>query len=499
MRRLAAAASALALLVACERPSPEPTPVVAPVEPSPAAIGRLTLTSPDKALVETFTWAKEQALEYARQGDPVGLWYEAALPGREAFCMRDVAHQAVGAQALGLGEHTRNMMAKFAANISEAKDWCTYWEINREDLPAPVDYRNDQEFWYNLPANFDLVAAAWRLYRWSGDSSYLDDPALVTFYQRTLGEYVERWDLGPEGLQERERFMNRDSFDPDDYYQSCRGIPSYHEGNPGMTRLGVDLLAFQAAAYRGYAGMAELAGNETLAMENRERAEEVLGLITQLFWNQDEDRFETLLLTDGTLETGGGLEAYLLYNDAIEVPGQVRAVLESLRSNSSAGIEIRSHHPEVFYRYGEPEEAYRILLELGRPETERREYPEVSFALVGAIVAGMMGVEPGPDGEVRSLSRLTDATLSVRLESLPVAGFEIDLEHQGRKSSMLRNRSATALRWRATFPGRHATLVVAGRERPAVAEFDPQGAEISWVDLEVSSGESTVVGVAEAP
>ena len=52
----------------------------------------LSLSSPDAHLVEAFNWAKKQALAYAFEGDPVGPWYEAALPGREAFCMRDVSH-----------------------------------------------------------------------------------------------------------------------------------------------------------------------------------------------------------------------------------------------------------------------------------------------------------------------------------------------------------------------------------------------------------------------
>lgn len=48
-------------------------------------------------LNQVLEWAKEQALAYAFEDDPVGLWYEAALPGREAFCMRDVSHQSMGA------------------------------------------------------------------------------------------------------------------------------------------------------------------------------------------------------------------------------------------------------------------------------------------------------------------------------------------------------------------------------------------------------------------
>lgn len=44
-------------------------------------------------------------LSYAHDGtDSVGYWYEAALPQRETFCMRDVSHQSVGAQILGLSD-----------------------------------------------------------------------------------------------------------------------------------------------------------------------------------------------------------------------------------------------------------------------------------------------------------------------------------------------------------------------------------------------------------
>ena len=49
------------------------------------------------------------------------------------------------------------MFLKFAQNISESKDYCSYWEINKFDEPAPVDFRNDKDFWYNLPANFDVI------------------------------------------------------------------------------------------------------------------------------------------------------------------------------------------------------------------------------------------------------------------------------------------------------------------------------------------------------
>ena len=125
---------------------------------SPQEGTNISFKSSDKQLEKTFNWARDMALSYAHDSsDPVGYWYEAALPQREAFCMRDVCHQSVGAQILGLTPHNKNMLTRFVENISEGKDWCTYWEINRHNKPAPIDYKNDDEFWYNLCANPDVV------------------------------------------------------------------------------------------------------------------------------------------------------------------------------------------------------------------------------------------------------------------------------------------------------------------------------------------------------
>jgi hypothetical protein len=41
----------------------------------------LVLETSDEELQEAFDWAKQQALAYAFNDDPVGAWYEAALPG----------------------------------------------------------------------------------------------------------------------------------------------------------------------------------------------------------------------------------------------------------------------------------------------------------------------------------------------------------------------------------------------------------------------------------
>ncbi len=64
--------------------------------------GNLEFSCSLSELNRGFSWAKEQALAYVHDGeDPVGLWYEAALPARDAFCMRDTAHHAQARQPSG--------------------------------------------------------------------------------------------------------------------------------------------------------------------------------------------------------------------------------------------------------------------------------------------------------------------------------------------------------------------------------------------------------------
>lgn len=172
----------------------------------------LELRSSDTQLVKSFKWAKQQAMAYVFDGDPVGPWYEAALPGRRAFCMRDVSHQVAGAQALGLSKYTHNMLRRFAENISASKDWCSYWEINYLNRPAPIDFKSDAEFWYNLPANFDVLDACFRMYLWTGDRSYIEDSVFVNFYDHTVREYVSRWDLSPDRIMTRNNNVQGQSF-----------------------------------------------------------------------------------------------------------------------------------------------------------------------------------------------------------------------------------------------------------------------------------------------
>jgi len=476
--------------------------------PAEPGVGRIELKTSDGGLRAAFGWAKRQALAYAFRDDPVGDWYEAALPGRQAFCMRDVSHQSMGAHALGLGRYTWNMLGKFAENISEAKDWCSLWEINRENLPAPVDYRNDADFWYNLPANFDLLDACFRMYTWSGDRAYLTDPAFLNFYKRTVHDYVERWDLGLDRIMTRARIMNMRGYAAN-RFKASRGIPSYEESDQDFV-VAIDQVAVQYAGYVAYARFAQMLGNAEESMEFLKRANEVKVFLNEVWWDKESAGYYSSLGLDHKLRKHGFNLAVLYYgaaDDGAKAGSVVNAVVRSIADKEPMGIEEQSHLPEVLYRYGKADAAYDQILDLTAEGKSRREYPEVSYAVVGAIVTGLMGIESTlaeperaqreslyVEGTVRTLSRLTAKTEWAELKHVPIRANEISVRHEGLNKTELTNEAGPGLMWNACFAGSHAKLLVNGKTSEAkAADSRRNGQPASCATLVVAAGERKAV------
>jgi hypothetical protein len=455
----------------------------------------LRLESSDAKLLESFNWAKRQAMAYVFEGDPAGPWYEAVEPGREGFCMRDVAHQAMGGHALGLARHNLNMLRKFAENVSESRDWCSFWEIDRHNRPAPVDYKSDSEFWYNLPANFDVLDACYRMYLWTGDLTYISDPAFLNFYDRTVNEYVERWALGLDHVMKRPRLLNiRGMYDPaNKKFQANRGIPGYDEVNKEYV-VSSELIAAQYAAYVAYARIQEIRGNASLAREFFKKAEDVKALVNRSWWNEKEQYFYARLDKNRRFEGRSGVD--LLYRDVVEDGPKLRSALGDGRSR---GVEVQ-------YRYGDPDMAYEQLLEMTTPGRSRLEYPEVSYAVIGAIVNGTMGItqEAQPallssvagswvETQVKTLSGLGTKVAWAEIRNLPIRSNTVTVRHEGTNKTVFTNQRGPALIWHATFPGTHDTLLINGKPVKARKENGTLGREYSWARVTVGgSGMVTV-------
>jgi hypothetical protein len=460
-------------------------------------LSSLQFGSSDKKLVQAFQWAKSQAMAYAHDDfDPVGPWYEAALPGRDAFCMRDVSHQTTGAAALGLYSENRNMLERFAAALSPGRDWAGYWEIDKFGHPSAADYLSDEDFWYNLPANFDLLDSIVRMWRWTGDNTYLNDPSFQRFFETTATAYVNAWDLQPDLILKRPRLMNQ-RLSKGKFVQA-RGIPSYTEGEDNFN-LGTDLLAAEYRAFESLRFVATTRNEVSSAQQYANTANEILHLIERRAWSEKGHHFVGFFSQDGS--THGSGDAMVLYFGATKDPDHIRAALsfiESAEYLKNIGIEEESYLAQTFYRYDENDAAYGRIMDITRPNKDRRDYPEVSFSVIGAIVTGMMGIEVVDDGNskrplLHSISRLSSKSDRATLSGVRIQENLVDLEHVGDRRSVLTNRSGKAVHWQAAFPGRVSILIMNGHPVHAKISSDAARAPVSWIVTDVPAGATVSV------
>lgn len=446
----------------------------------------LHFRSSDAGLQTAFERAKEMALRYrGKPGDPVGAWYEAALPSRSAFCMRDVSHQCFAGEMLGLGKANKNMFSRFAENISDSKDWCSYWEINNQGKPAPEDYRNDKEFWYNLNANFDVMNSAWKLYLWTGDKDYIQRPEFANFFRKSVNEYVRRWVLQPDSLLSRPLHPNAQaSYNDRDAFHRCRGLASYSEGVRDL-KMGVDLIAALSRGMKTYADWLRQTGKPGDAAEFDQRAEQYRQHIETHWWSEKDARYFTYLSSSGTFGHTEG-ETFLLWFDVLQDARRREKAIGQILSREW-NIENESYFPYLLAQYGYPEEVRKYVLHLTDPETKRREYPEVSYGAIQGIVQGIMGISA--DARVNRITTLYNgrAADTHTLENLPVLQRKVSLTQRQNSASLL-NSGAGSVQWRAMFAGKHAFVTVNGARRKAGRTTVGGGREVSFADVQVPAG-----------
>lgn len=455
-----------------------------------AASSELLFHSSDPKLNQSFDWAKQQALAYVRPASSsIGEWYEAALPGRNAFCMRDVSHQATGAAVLGLFSANRNMLGRFADAVSSTRNWAGYWEIDGNGNPSTEDYVSDADFWYNLPANFDVLDAIVRMWRWTGDNSYRDDPRIQQFFRGSLTDYLQQWQLAPEDILKRPRIVNQ--LQKEGKFVESRGIPSYIEG-PRNFILGTDLLAAEYRALRSYREIAVTHDDKVLAARLQTVADRIQRILETVAWSSRSGHFNGYLFKD--LNGSGSGDTLALYFDAVKDPVKVQRALAYISDPAywkKINIEEESYVPGVLFRYGQSDVAYPVLFDLSASDKPRREYPEVSYAVVSAIVSGAMGIEPsqaGEDFDVETLAQPLSRAEVLSVKSLQIRGNLVNVMHNGEASTRFENLRGPAIRWRATFKGGVDFLYVNGRAQRASRGTLGGRARISWIDVAVPPG-----------
>lgn len=419
----------------------------------------VTFKSSDPALQTAFVRAKEMALSYkGKPGDPVGPWYESALPPREAFCMRDVSHQSIGGEVLGLHKENKNMFRHFVKGISASKDWCSFWEINHLGKPAVEDYRNDQAFWYNLNANFDLITASWKLYLWTGDEEYIKGKDFVNFQDKSVTEFIDSWVLQVDSLLSRPTHPNAPiPFNDKDAFHRCRGLPSYSEGVPNI-KMGVDLVGALYSGLTSYAHILDVKGQPKKARIYREKAAAYQKSIDALWWNESASRYNTFYSDSHQFGMDEG-ETFLLWFDALKAGERKEKTIQRLLANNW-NVENLSYFPLIMYQNGQADKAYDYMLHLTDPATKRREYPEVSYGVVKGFVEGLMGLEADARlGRVSTLYRGKSGSMS-ELKDVPVLSTLITVKHDGNKKSRFTNNGKKKVLWQPKFINDQGKLLV---------------------------------------
>jgi hypothetical protein len=459
------------------------------------ATSPLGFTSTNTSLQQSFEWAKQQALTYTRpSAGSMGPWYEAALPGRNAFCMRDVSHQTEGAAALGLYAANRNMLGLFAQSAAKERDWAAYWEIDGNGRPSPADYLSDTDFWFNLPANFDVLDAIVRMWRWTGDDAYRDGPAFQRFFRITMGDYLKAWQLMPDTILKRPRIANQRQ--TEGRFVHSRGIPSYTEVSRDFI-LGTDLLASEYRAIQSFHEIAATASDRKLAQQMQPTAEAIQSLLERIAWSKTQNHY--LGTIRANLTGAGSGDALVLYFNAAKNPAHIRGALDYLSSPQywqHINIEEETYVPLTLFRYGRNDAAYQVLADLSSPQKARREYPEVSYSVIEALVSGVMGVQPAHKDDafdVLTLSRLPTDHDRATLSGLSIRRNQLYITHTGKSSTRLKNMSGPPVRWRAAFPGAISRLHVDGKTVAANHSISAGGAATSWTDVTVPSGATRVV------
>jgi hypothetical protein len=462
---------------------------LAGVAPAPSRIpGLVDFEASDQRLVRGLDWAKRRALSYAYSGDAVGDWYDSTAGDRYAFCMRDTSHQSVGAAVLGLTGHTRNMLRRFAASISASRDWCGYWEINKDGFPAPIDYTDDRHFWYCLPANFDVMQACYRQYLWTGDPGYFD-AVFSNFYDRSVTSYVETWDRDHNGLMESGPEAGR------------RGIPSYFQEKP-RPLIGGDLVAAQYRGYLVYTAIQEEKGargslSQKLAAEYRAKAEALRARYNTEWWNPAQSQYYPAMLPDHTYY-GGYIDAIhtkALWFGITEEGLKTEAALDLLEKNRPHLPQVLSYFPDILFHFGRNDSAYRFLLEILDPEFAGRGMPEVVFVAVGAAATGLMGISPdAPRKMLETQSRLPKGLEWVKVSRLPILQNEVTIYHHGTAETTITNQAGPVFEWQTSFPAPTSSLkpriVVDGRPVEATTVRQTNHQTVVSVRVPVKPGQT---------
>ncbi|MFJ2863926.1 RICIN domain-containing protein [Kitasatospora sp. NPDC087314] len=490
---------------------------------APSAPNDPQISSSNATVTALFDWAKTKANSFASQpgatgpinadqghsgGTGQGIYsntYWAGYPHRSDFYSRDFAHQLVGAHLLGLDAANKTMLRAFASSATAARGYTPYWAINFDaKTPASIDYRGPSSFVRELPAPFELAQKINEAYTWTGDSDYLDDPALSGYVANTVGPYVTGH-TGPidNGGVPVAQATSGDIF---------QGVASYNENGATLAEAG-DAIGSQYQAYLAAAALATAKGDTARAATYTNAAATLRSYFNSTWSVDPADPAKVVRAYDvnGTRYTDWGKEnSWFIPLKGIMDPGTRRSDylnwIDAQASGSGApdNLEAATYLPDVFFANNRAATGWKwmqnVYTNVNTLHSSGRflngDYPEIPFTLLSQTVQGLMGVQPdaGPHA-LTTTSRLPGDIGWLQLTSIPVGPDTVTLRHDGTAESTLTNNSATgSLTWTARFTGTHSGITVNGAAR-TVQTVTVDGTAYTYATVTVPAGQSAVVQV----
>ncbi|MFH8476020.1 hypothetical protein [Streptomyces sp. NPDC018000] len=491
---------------------------------SPAAPATPRISSSDPEVVEMFAWATQKANSWVqlpgthgplnadeRQtgGTGSGVYapsYWAGYANRSGYYSRDMAHQLAGAGVLGLHTENKEMLRAFAASATAEHAYYPVWALNFDNRTyLSIDYRGPDRFVREVPAVFELVQKAEEAYRWSGDSAYLDDPALWEFYRHATEEFVTLHDSRKDNGRVRVAEGTGQGI--------FQGVASYNEQSDEPLAEAGDAIGSQYQAYRAMASLARAKGEHETAARFERRSHD-LKTYFNATWSgggsgADMVRGYTI---DGRALTGWGKEnSWFMPMKQLISPGPRReAYLDYIDAQAEGegrpdNIEALTYLPDTFFANNRADTAWKWMRHVYAQKDVQHvntrqgtngDYPEVSFTLIGQTVQGLMGVTPdAPARGLTTQSRLPSGMEWLSVEDLRIGDSAFTLRHDTDRRSTLTHASGTSpYTWEARFPGAHAAVSVDGVLRPARTEVI-DGVTCTSVRTRVAPGRTVTVEV----
>ncbi|MGW7041799.1 hypothetical protein ACWGDT_03570 [Streptomyces avermitilis] len=493
---------------------------------SPVAPADPKVTSSDPEVVEMFGWAKKKANswvqlpgttgpinvdEYQTGGTgtaPYAAGYWAGYANRSAYYSRDMTHQLAGAHLLGLDAENRTMLRAYASSATAAHKYFPVWSLNFDAKTyLSIDYKSPDNFVREVPAVFELVEKAGQAYLWTGDRSYVDDPALWDFYRHATEEFIDLHNTAkPNGKVKVAEGTGNGIFS---------GAASYNEQDgDGLAEAG-DGIASQYQAYLAMATLARGKGDTALARTYDRRAADL-----KAYFNDDwagggsGAGMVRAYTTSGAPVTGWGKEnsVFMPMKQIIGPGPRNDAYLDYIETQEvgpegSPNIESTTYLPDMFFKNNRNDTAWtwmkkiygqRELQHVNSSQGPNGDYPEVSFTLVSQTVEGLMGIAPdAAHRRVTTQSRLPSGMKWLRAADVPIGTSTITVRHDGAtKTTLTNNAREGAYQWEARFPGVHEKITVNGvPQRVRTKTVD--GVTYTYATPTVRPGATAVVRVAD--